>query len=163
MLIIGGGIKTGVSRRYRKLIRLRRMEGNGHYHYSSETVPCVRTHPQLRASGIPTAFQTRLLCTANKASFECKQGLFSLQRRLVCKSGNACADGRRCRHDAAEGAISIRFISIFRKKCVSLHTLNAPYRTAAAHSLHCNADSDGTDRSSQGLVVQWIEQRSPKA
>ena len=28
----GGVVKTGVSRSYRKLIRLWRMEGNGHYH-----------------------------------------------------------------------------------------------------------------------------------
>ena len=31
-LRIGQGVKTGVSRSYRKLIRLRRMEDNGHYH-----------------------------------------------------------------------------------------------------------------------------------
>ena len=30
---LGVGVKTGVSRNYRKLIRLRRMEDNGHYHY----------------------------------------------------------------------------------------------------------------------------------
>ena len=34
-------------------------------------------------------FQTRLLLIANKASFDCKQGFFSLQTRLVWKSKRA--------------------------------------------------------------------------
>ena len=35
------GGETEVSRSYRKLIRLRRMEGNGHYHYSSMSYAIV--------------------------------------------------------------------------------------------------------------------------
>ena len=39
------GGETEVSRSYRKLIRLRRMEGNGHYHYFSMGSAIIRYLP----------------------------------------------------------------------------------------------------------------------
>ena len=39
------GVKMGVSRSYRKSIRLWRMEDNGHYHYFSMSYAIVRYLP----------------------------------------------------------------------------------------------------------------------
>ena len=38
-------VKTGVSRRYRKSISLRQIEGNGHHQYSSMSYAIVRYLP----------------------------------------------------------------------------------------------------------------------